>query len=171
MRPTSEAWPGMGERIRQRLQELGYERVEDFTQDKRYGLGLFYKWLGEKVYPSKANIIRLARDLGVTLRWLMWGTATHIDGVPVDVLAVPPADLMPETMAEKRAFMEAAFAPPKKKGRRRHPIAGGSVDDGTQGVAELADVLLLIGRWLSRLLAPWAQPLLHPMVSAQAAAA
>lgn len=129
MRHTTETWPGMGDRIRQRIRELGYQRVEDFTQDKRYSLGLFYKWMGEKVYPSKTNILRLARDLDVTLRWLMWGTATHIEGVPVDLLARPPAHLQPATFEEKRALMGAAFTKPMKKKpkpKRARAISGGS---------------------------------------------
>ncbi len=84
MTKSAEMWPGMGERIYQRLQELGYKSVEDFTQKRGYGLGLFYKWIRGEVAPRRSNVIRLASDLDVSLQWLMFGTATHVEGVPVD---------------------------------------------------------------------------------------
>lgn len=133
MRKSTEVWPGMGERIGQRLRELGYRSVEDFTQRRRYSLGLFYKWMREQAAPRRANIVRLALDLDVSLRWLMFGNATHVEGVPVDVLmAGLPADVQPETMDEKRRFMERAFKTP----RRGKPGAGGSAASASLPVAE-----------------------------------
>jgi hypothetical protein len=151
MRRSSETWPGIGDRIAQRLQELGYPSVEAFTQQRHYSLGLFYKWIGEAVAPKRANLLRLARDLKVPLRWLLFGTATHIDGIPVDILAVNvPCDIQPETTKEKRRMFARGTS-------RLRPIAGGSSDDGTppvsiaEAVSRLSDA---VARWLRYLLCP-----------------
>ena len=157
MRRSTEAWPGSGERIRKRLQDFGVT-VEEFCRAHHYHLGLFYKWMGERVAPRRENVIRLARDLDLPIRWLLFGDATYVDGVPVDVLVAGlPADLQPETLEEKRRFFTAAFDQPKPTRTRRKPvpIAGGSTNDGTKGVDAAIDVLRLIGRWLRAGLYRW----------------
>jgi hypothetical protein len=118
-------WQGIGNRIRQRLRELGYWNsrtgradVLRFSLDHRYVAGYVYKWLGDTV-PDPENILRLAKDLQCSPAWLLLGE----EGGP------PPAP--------------AVRVPPTPA-----PIQGGSSNGGTLPVATLEDRLLLIGRWL-----------------------
>jgi hypothetical protein len=82
----SRPWPGLAERLNQRIRER-YASVEDFTKAfpaSRYKLGLVYRWITGQVPPSNENLFRLARDLELPMRYLLFGTATHVFGIPVD---------------------------------------------------------------------------------------
>src|SRR5258706_12601420 len=80
----SEAWPGFGQRVRQRLRELGYVRpdggedISTFTVKKGYVVTLFYKYLSNTT-PSRENLLRLANDLDVRPSWLLFGDAPQVD--------------------------------------------------------------------------------------------
>ena len=72
-------WPGLGERIRQRLVELGYKQangkpdVLGFSLKHSYIPMYVYKWANAGVMPSQENVERLARDLNVSAPWLLFG--------------------------------------------------------------------------------------------------
>lgn len=71
---------GLGERIRERMAGLGYARsdgspkVLQFSRDKGYFSQYVYQWLLGRV-PGPENLQRLARDLGVSRAWLLFGDA------------------------------------------------------------------------------------------------
>lgn len=73
-------WPGIGKRIRERFHALGYVKddgradVIRFALDHRYVHTYVYKWLDDTT-PSRDNLYRLARDLGVSPAWLLFGDA------------------------------------------------------------------------------------------------
>lgn len=72
-------WPGLGERIRQRLLDLGYVQgdgkpdIMRFCDERRYRSTYFYKWANYNVTPDASNLERLASDLGVTPELLVFG--------------------------------------------------------------------------------------------------
>src|SRR3990170_1810454 len=68
---------GLGERIRTRLELLGYWKNERpdvlrFCEERRYRPQYVYAWLKDRV-PTRANLSRLAHDLGVPMAWIMFG--------------------------------------------------------------------------------------------------
>jgi hypothetical protein len=69
---------GVGPRIAKRLIALGYVRadgkpdVRRFCLERGYDKTLFYYWLRDRSTPMKERA-RLAKDLGVTSRWLIFG--------------------------------------------------------------------------------------------------
>jgi transcriptional regulator with XRE-family HTH domain len=72
-------WPNIGDRIRERLLRLGYERngkpdVMRFALEKGVLPVYLYRWIGGAT-PDYDNIIRLARDLETSPGWLMFGDA------------------------------------------------------------------------------------------------
>jgi transcriptional regulator with XRE-family HTH domain len=72
-------WPGLGDRIKQRLVELGYQQTNGkpdilgFSLKHSYIAMYLYKWANAGVMPSRENIERLARDLNVSAPWLLFG--------------------------------------------------------------------------------------------------
>ena len=76
------AYQDVGKRIRERLLELGYARVDGqpdvqrFCWDFRYDRTLVYAWLAEKATPFK-DLIRLTRDLECSAEWLLTGEERH----------------------------------------------------------------------------------------------
>ena len=115
-------FPGVGERIKERLLALGYERAGKpdaarFMRELRYDGRYFYPWLKDRT-PSGENLARLAADLQCSRAWLLLGEG--------------PA---PET-------------PRPPRGRREpHPIGGSSSNAGTLPLPSLADAILLIRQW------------------------
>jgi PAS domain S-box-containing protein len=74
-------FPGLGDRIRLRLRELGYWKrgradVLRFCHEQRYRPQYVYAWLKDRV-PTYENLQRLAADLGTSMPWIMFG---HEDG-------------------------------------------------------------------------------------------
>ena len=72
-------WPGLGERIRQRLVEIGYKQdngkpdIIAFSLKHTYLPMYVYKWANAGVMPSRENVERLAADLKVPAPWLLFG--------------------------------------------------------------------------------------------------
>jgi transcriptional regulator with XRE-family HTH domain len=72
-------WPGLGDRIKQRLVELGYTQANGkpdilgFSLKHFYTATYMYKWLNAGVMPSRETIERLAKDLNVSPSWLLFG--------------------------------------------------------------------------------------------------
>jgi hypothetical protein len=71
-------FPGVGERIKERLIALGYERnghpdIMRFCDERRYRSTYFYRWANYGMTPEKETLDRLAADLGVKPWWLLYG--------------------------------------------------------------------------------------------------
>lgn len=86
-------WPGLGERIKERLLGLGFvvgdkPDIMRFCDERRYRHGYFFKWANYGVTPEPENLERLAVDLGVTPEWLLFGPVIFDRNRP---LAVSPA--------------------------------------------------------------------------------
>jgi transcriptional regulator with XRE-family HTH domain len=79
-------WPGLGERIRQRLVELGYKQsngkadILAFSLKHSYLPMYLYKWVNAGVMPSRENVEKLSRDLNVSAPWLLFGN--EVDKAP-----------------------------------------------------------------------------------------
>lgn len=65
-------WPGLGERIAQRVRELGFRNLAQFADAKGYRITYIYKWAGGAT-PDRSNLERLAKDLDVHPAWLLFG--------------------------------------------------------------------------------------------------
>lgn len=81
-------WPGLGDRIRQRLVELGYKQangkpdVLGFSLKHSYLPMYLYKWANAGVMPSRENVERLAKDLNVSAPWLLFGDEVSRAPIP-----------------------------------------------------------------------------------------
>lgn len=69
---------GVGERIKERLLALGYDRdgrpdIARFLRVKRYDPRYFYRWVNKDSTPTGYYLERLIRDLGTTRAWLLHG--------------------------------------------------------------------------------------------------
>ena len=79
------AYTGVGTRIREQMVKLGYVRpdgepdVQRFSWDFRYDRTLLYAWLADKATPFK-DLIRLARDLQISVEWLLTGQERATSG-------------------------------------------------------------------------------------------
>lgn len=74
MRATRQIhFPGFGERILQRLNELG-ETPASFLAKNKYTRASFYHWTTGRT-PGFKRLQKLARDLDVSLCWLLLGDA------------------------------------------------------------------------------------------------
>jgi transcriptional regulator with XRE-family HTH domain len=107
-------WPKIGDRLRERLQAVGYWRdgrpeVGRFCVERGYLTTYLYRWLSGAT-PDHENIYRLARDLGVSPSWLLFGE----DG---DVIPGGP-QLLPSRGAAgsqgPEPEREAASVPPRR---------------------------------------------------------
>jgi len=70
-------FPGVGARIQARLKALGFSKkgrpdILRFCQERGYRPQYVYAWLRDRL-PVYENLVRLARDLGVSPEWLMFG--------------------------------------------------------------------------------------------------
>lgn len=65
-------WPGLGERIKQRVEDLGFKNIAQFADAKGYRITYAYKWAAGTT-PDRENLERLARDLQVHPAWLLFG--------------------------------------------------------------------------------------------------
>lgn len=65
-------WPGLGERIQQRIAALGFKNPAQFADAKGYRITYIYKWAAGTT-PDRANLERLAKDLEVHPAWLLFG--------------------------------------------------------------------------------------------------
>lgn len=69
---------GVGERIKQRLRDLGYIRpngdlrVADFAMDHRFPGSFVYDWIADRRTPIR-DLDRLATALQTTPAWLLFG--------------------------------------------------------------------------------------------------
>src|SRR2546430_1363758 len=73
-------FPGVGQRVRQRLRALGYWKdgrpdVGRFCSERDYRPQYLYACLGDRL-PTYDNLARLARDLEVPPEWVMFGTGS-----------------------------------------------------------------------------------------------
>jgi hypothetical protein len=74
-----KAYPGVGERIRERMLMLGYKQangepdVTRFGWDFRIEKTLMYAWLRETMTPTK-DLGRLCEALDCSIHWLLLGT-------------------------------------------------------------------------------------------------
>ena len=78
--------PGVGNRIRERLQAIGYEKngrpdVLRFCDERRYNHVYVYQWMKDAI-PQWENLDRLANDLGVSPEWLLFGDVIYERNVP-----------------------------------------------------------------------------------------
>lgn len=75
--PQEPKYPGLGERLRQRIHQLGYSRADNsidtlrFCREYAYTPTNVYAWYQDRS-PDK-YLDRLAKDLGVTKGWLCFG--------------------------------------------------------------------------------------------------
>ena len=83
-------WPNIGERIKERLLALGFQRpngqpdVMRFSAERRFLHVYIYRWLSGSL-PDYHNMIRLAEDLKCSPCWLMFGDAgVLVPGAPVE---------------------------------------------------------------------------------------
>lgn len=114
--PRRGKWPGISERIIERLRALGYwnskkSRIETyrFCREKGYMPPYVLKWLSGS-QPSWENVQRLSRDLEISPVWLMFGDGNGVVAPP------PPAPTR---------------RPPRSRGR------GGKAQEPLQAVPEL----------------------------------
>jgi hypothetical protein len=82
-----EKWPGVGQRIEQRLRELGYWKgdhpdVIRFSLDHRYVPQFLYKWLKDGITPSRENLLRLQQDLKAPAPWILFGDEVNQPPIP-----------------------------------------------------------------------------------------
>ncbi len=97
---NEDVWPGMGQRIRQRIRDLGYPSVEKFTQafpKSEYSASLVSKWIREEVAPSRASVLKLAQDLECEPAYLFFGkpVPTGSRRRPVPIAGGSAASLLP----------------------------------------------------------------------------
>lgn len=130
-------WPGMGDRIRERMFRLGYQKdgradITRFCLENRFLPSNVYRWVNSSVLPDRENLIRLAEYLQVSPAWILFGD----EGGP------PP--------------------PPGEKKRRRqpHPISGGSGEAPTPCVVQVVETFVAYRTLALR----WARALLPPML-------
>ena len=81
-------WPGVGERIRQRLIAVGYEKngrpdILRFCMEKKFFPTYAYKWANASVLPERENLLRLAECLGVSPSWLLFGEPPQVATPPL----------------------------------------------------------------------------------------
>ena len=86
----TSGFPGVGERIRERLVALGYERnghpdIMRFCDERRYRSTYFYRWANYNMIPEKESLDRLAADLGVKPWWLLYGDVIYERNAPAKV--------------------------------------------------------------------------------------
>src|SRR5437667_12560287 len=86
-------FPGVGQRVRQRLRALGYWKdgrpdVGRFCGERDYRPQYLYAWLGHRI-PTYDNLARLARDLEVPPAWVMFGTGPPARRVSLDAADAP----------------------------------------------------------------------------------
>ena len=108
---TSILPPRVGERIKERLRALGYERegqpdAARFMRELRYDGRYFYPWLKDRT-PSGENLARLAVDLRCSRAWLLLGEGPAPD--------TPPAPPRRRTPVPIRAG-STALSPPAPRG-------------------------------------------------------
>jgi len=70
-------FPGVGDRIRQRLHTLGYWKdghadVSRFCRDHGYLTQSMYGWINNTI-PNYSNLLKLAKDLRTNPAWLLLG--------------------------------------------------------------------------------------------------
>src|SRR3990167_7524098 len=100
-------FPGVGARIQARLKALGFSKkgrpdILRFCQERGYRPQYVYAWLRDRL-PVYENLVRLARDLGVSPEWLMFGVG------PVRAAGQPRAAA--DTARGARPAPGMAFAP------------------------------------------------------------
>src|SRR5574341_373726 len=71
-------FPGIGQRIKERLRALGYWKdgrpaIGRFCDERGYRPQYLYAWLADRI-PTYENLLRLARDLGAPPEWILFGT-------------------------------------------------------------------------------------------------
>ena len=65
-------WPGLGERIMERIAALGYANAAQFADAKHYRVTYVYKWISGTT-PDRRNLDRLSKDLKCSPAWLLFG--------------------------------------------------------------------------------------------------
>lgn len=71
-------YPGVGKRLREQLLARGYEKDGDvdvarfLAEHRHYDPRSFYPWLKDRT-PSPDKLAHLARDLNVSVAWLLLG--------------------------------------------------------------------------------------------------
>lgn len=76
-----EQWPGLADRLRARIAELGYKNPSRFADEKRYRVTDLHKWITDTT-PCRATLERLADDLEVNVAWLLLGDASGVQKEP-----------------------------------------------------------------------------------------
>lgn len=70
--PNGLDFPGLGERILERIKGLGLN-VRRFAMQNGYDPSYVYRWTSGTTAPTLDAVKKLARDLGVPLAWLLLG--------------------------------------------------------------------------------------------------
>lgn len=122
-------WAGLGERIRERLLALGYEKhgradILRFCLEHRLVAANVYRWVNANVMPERDNVLHLAELLKVSPAWLLFGDEAEV--------------------AQKTG----------DRPKRRVPISGGSDHPAPLPGGDHDNALSLIGRWLRDLARP-----------------
>jgi hypothetical protein len=128
---------GVGERMKQRLRDLGYERpngelrVADFCMDHRFVGTMFYDFLADRRTPVK-DLERIAEALETSPAWLCFGIApTLIEGnaeiarVVRTLASKRPRASNPEVKARATAGArrsDRALPGRPRRERRRQPV-------------------------------------------------
>lgn len=127
---------GLGDRIRERLQALGYWKdgrpdVLRFCEERRYNHVYIYRYLKDST-PEWDNLDRLAHDLGATPEWILYGDVIFERNAPAklpsrraararnpterrvapveepDPVSAPPLAVAPRGRTSKRYYVNAA---------------------------------------------------------------
>lgn len=75
-------WAGVGQRIRELLLQAGFAKdgkpdIMRFCDERRYRHTYVFRWAKDESTPDKANLERLASDLGVTPEYLLFGPVIY----------------------------------------------------------------------------------------------
>src|SRR3989442_1024546 len=142
-------FPGVGQRVRQRLRALGYWKdgrpdVGRFCSERDYRPQYLYAWLGDRI-PTYDNLARLARDLEVPPEWVMFGTGSPTRRDALDA----PSAVSPEFALGAKRYEARLLPLPAESGAQRQLLM--IVRDITERkqAEEAATVLARVGHELA----------------------
>lgn len=110
-------FPGLGDRIAQRLTALGYVRqgrpdIARFIREYGYDPRSFYPWANNNRVPRFETLIKLAADLETSPAWLLLGErAAGPEGRGEAQTGGPAGDVRPRDTkrAEALRYLDACF--------------------------------------------------------------
>lgn len=120
-------FPGVGDRLRQRLKALGYWKndrpdVLRFCEEHGYVVQYVYAWLKDRL-PGFNNLTRLAKDLRVPVAWLLLGDEALGDIRKMEMLRAP------QSVRDRRAKLTELLSFAKRRSRIRRQSVSTSPED------------------------------------------